>query len=377
MVSSFRSIRSAELAREQVIRRWKELTRPLPAAFAVGIMTETPAPTPEIAAAREALKRQPRDLATILALGDACHAAGLSQDAGQAYSVAIRIAGQQGQPAPPAGSALDIALRRAGMRVAEYAAGYEAFLRSRLGGHEAGARIDEALDLLFGKRQIYFQRPTRFYFPGLPQIQFYDRRDFDWVPGLEAETAAIREELLAVMREDRAFQPYVEADETRPHVRNTHLTGNADWSAFYIWKNGALVDENAERCPRTAAAIADLPFDRIPGQAPSVLFSRLEPGTRIPPHHGLVNTRLVCHLPLLVPGSAYLRVGNETRAWREGEVVIFDDSIEHEAWNEADQTRVVLLFDIWRPELSEAERRAVTDIFAAIAERTGSAVASG
>lgn len=102
------------------------MTQPPPAAFPVTMLSEPPAPTPEIAAAREALKRNPRDLATILALGDACHAAGLSQDAGQAYSVALRIAGQQGQPAPPAGSALDTALRRASTRVAEYAADYEA-----------------------------------------------------------------------------------------------------------------------------------------------------------------------------------------------------------------------------------------------------------
>jgi aspartyl/asparaginyl beta-hydroxylase (cupin superfamily) len=89
-------------------------------------------------------------------------------------------------------------------------------------------------------------------------------------------------------------------------------------------------------------------------------------GARIPPHHGFVNTRLICHLPLVVPEGCELRVGGEMRAWREGEALIFDDTIEHEAWNRSAETRVVLLFDIWRPELSEEERGLVTAMFNAV-----------
>jgi aspartyl/asparaginyl beta-hydroxylase (cupin superfamily) len=79
-----------------------------------------------------------------------------------------------------------------------------------------------------------------------------------------------------------------------------------------------------------------------------------------------VNTRLICHLPLVVPGGCGFRVGNETREWVEGKAWAFDDTIEHEAWNSSDRTRVILLFEIWRPELTEAERGLVTSMFEAI-----------
>jgi aspartyl/asparaginyl beta-hydroxylase (cupin superfamily) len=96
------------------------------------------------------------------------------------------------------------------------------------------------------------------------------------------------------------------------------------------------------------------------------LFSLLRPGTHIAPHHGLLNTRLICHIPLITPPGCRLRVGNEVREWEQGRALIFDDSIEHEAWNDSAETRVVLLFEIWRPEIEEDERRALTAMFEAI-----------
>lgn len=96
------------------------------------------------------------------------------------------------------------------------------------------------------------------------------------------------------------------------------------------------------------------------------LWSLLKPGTHIQPHHGLLNTRLICHLPLLAPSDCALRVGAETRAWRTGEMLIFDDSVEHEAWNRSTETRVVLLFEVWRPEILPEEREALARLFEAI-----------
>jgi aspartate beta-hydroxylase len=92
----------------------------------------------------------------------------------------------------------------------------------------------------------------------------------------------------------------------------------------------------------------------------------LRPGARIPPHTGYVNTRLICHLPLIVPDGCAIRVGNETRAWQEGRALVFDDTVEHEAWNRSDRLRVVLLFDIWRPELTLEERELVTRLLQAV-----------
>jgi aspartyl/asparaginyl beta-hydroxylase (cupin superfamily) len=90
------------------------------------------------------------------------------------------------------------------------------------------------------------------------------------------------------------------------------------------------------------------------------MFSLLAPHTAIPPHVGINNTRLVCHLPLVVPEGCWFRVGAETREWQEGTAFVFDDTIEHEARNPTDQQRVVFIFDVWHPDLSEVERQAVT-----------------
>jgi aspartyl/asparaginyl beta-hydroxylase (cupin superfamily) len=85
----------------------------------------------------------------------------------------------------------------------------------------------------------------------------------------------------------------------------------------------------------------------------------------------MVNTRLICHLPLIVPQGCELRVGNETRQWVEGKAWVFDDTIEHEAWNRSAETRVILLFEIWRPELTAEERMLVDAMFTAIDDHSG------
>jgi aspartyl/asparaginyl beta-hydroxylase (cupin superfamily) len=149
------------------------------------------------------------------------------------------------------------------------------------------------------------------------------------------------------------------------------MMDNPDWSAFYLWKNGEPVAENAARCPRTLEALRDVPLARVPNRSPSILFSLLRPGTRIPPHHGLVNTRLICHLPLIVPGRCRFRVGNEVREWEQGRAWAFDDTIEHEAANDSSETRVILLFDIWRPELTAEEQGLVSGLFESIDAHTG------
>ena len=131
------------------------------------------------------------------------------------------------------------------------------------------------------------------------------------------------------------------------------------------------VADNAARCPRTLAALEAVPLARLPNRSPTVLFSQLRPGAHIPPHHGMVNTRLICHLPVIVPGRCRFRVGNDVREWQAGRAWVFDDTIEHEAWNDSDRTRVVLLFDVERPELDEQERAYVRAMFEAIDAYSG------
>ena len=229
----------------------------------------------------------------------------------------------------------------------------------------AGPRFAEALDLLLGRAEVQLQQPTNFYYPQLPQRPFFAREDFAWVAGLEAAAPAIRAELEAVLADAAGLVPYVTAEPDRPAKRHA-LMGDPRWSAFHLYRGGAPVPENAARCPATMAALAELPTPRIEGRAPIAMLSVLRAGTHIPAHNGMLNTRLICHLPLIVPEGCRLRVGNETRAVERDRMMIFDDSIEHEAWNDGDATRVVLLFEIWRPELSDAEKAALTALFGAI-----------
>jgi aspartyl/asparaginyl beta-hydroxylase (cupin superfamily) len=137
------------------------------------------------------------------------------------------------------------------------------------------------------------------------------------------------------------------------------LNRSSDWTAIHLLKNGSRIEANALHCPETLALLAQLPQPQIQGASPNAMFSLLRPHTHIPPHVGIANTRLVCHLPLIVPEGCWFRVGAETRPWKRGEAFLFDDSIEHEAMNPTDQLRVVFIFDVWHPDLSKAEREAV------------------
>ncbi len=333
-------------------------------ALACRALGEAPA---ALAAVDRALGREPRNVRALICKGDILEAMGDARAASSFYLAAVTQARAAG--AVPEDLRADVA--RAEARCSQVVGKLEEGIRVRLadrglGDGRASARFQQSLDILFGRKSVYHQQPRYYYFPGLPQVQFYDRAAFPWMDRLEAATAAIREELEEVMAQGAAFTPYVQSDPRRPRKEQDGLTDNPAWSAFYLWKNGEIVPENAARCPRTLEALAQAPIARVPNRSPSILFSQLRPGARIPPHTGLVNTRLICHLPLVVPGGCGFRVGNETREWVEGKAWAFDDTIEHEAWNSSDRTRVILLFEIWRPELTEAERGLVTSMFEAI-----------
>jgi aspartate beta-hydroxylase len=321
-----------------------------------------------LSSADEALKLEPRNLRALMLKADVFHLLGDGPSALSFYQAAIKAA-----PAPSElGAELRKELARAEAASAHYAADLQATVQHRLlkigvDGHSVSARFSQSVEILLGKRQVFVPQPKHYYFPELPAVQFHDRAQFSpWLDDVEAATDAIREELLAVLRDRGAFEPYVKSDPKRAALVRGGMLDNPDWGAFYLRKNGVWVEENAKRCPRTIAALTKVPFADVPGRSPSILFSLLRPGTRIPPHTGVTNTRLICHLPLIVPPDCGFRVGNETRQWAEGKVWVFDDTIEHEAWNLSDQVRVILLFDIWQPELSSAERARVRDIFEAL-----------
>ena len=312
----------------------------------------------------EVLKADPRNAFALLMKGDIYLRRGDDRAAVSFLQMGIRIAGglQQlpgdlGQRVERAKAAVDAAQQRFDRHL-------EDVLAER-GLNQLPARFAESLAIAAGKQPVYLQQPTSFYYPGLPQQPWYSAGDFPWAAELEAAVPEMRAEIEAVLAEDVGMEPYVQESEDRAS-RGHSLLNDARWSAFHLWKSGALVEENARRCPLTVRMLELAPMPRIQRRSPMAMFSILRPGTHIEPHHGMLNTRLICHIPLVVPDNCRLRVGAETRLVVEGEAMIFDDSFEHEAWNDSDSVRAVLLFEIWRPELSEDERVALTAMYEAV-----------
>jgi aspartate beta-hydroxylase len=343
-------------------------------AYACRRLNDGPA---TIAALDNVLALEPQNLRALIFKADHLAAAGDERSAVSFYLAVVRVATASAEPLAPD---LQNEVARAQAMCEQSVVASESFLRERLATQglvtepftdPATRRFEDSLDVMFGHKKIYFQEPRQYFFPGLPHIQFFARENFPWLDAVEAATDEIRAELTEVMKQSNAFVPYVQGAENRPHNLQRGMLNNADWSAFYLWKNGEVVAENAARCPRTMAALANVPISQISNRSPSILFSLLRPGAHIPAHNGFINTRLICHLPLIVPDKCRFRVGNETREWVEGKAWCFDDTIEHEAWNDSDQTRVILLFEIWRPELTMRECELVNAMFEAIDARSG------
>jgi aspartyl/asparaginyl beta-hydroxylase (cupin superfamily) len=321
----------------------------------------------EEAALDRLLALDPRSLRGLIMKGDCRAHAGAQAEAIGFYRAALGIAETAGIPPDD----LDEVQRaRVALRELEDRAhAKREALMTRRGLPPVGwsPRFAQALDIAAGRRRLYVQRPTVFTYPELPHVQYYDPTAFPWAAAIEAATAAVREELQALLSADglAGFRPYIEAKDGAVRLdTNKSLVENKDWSALFLSENGGRDERLVARCPKTWEALQQAPLVDIPGWGPTVMFSLLRAGARIAPHTGMFNTRLVCHLPLIVPSGCFFRVGNEVREWREGKLFIFDDTIEHEAWNESDQDRVVLIFDIWRPELSPQERRELTALFA-------------
>lgn len=228
---------------------------------------------------------------------------------------------------------------------------------------EERARIARFQSNIVRRTRPYHSEPTDFHFSGLATREYHPRRLFPWLSELEAATGDIADELSAVMAAERTeLVPYIQYEAHAPLAQWQALNHNRDWTAIHLWQNGARVEANARHAPRTLALLDRIGQPRIAGASPNAMFSLLAPHTVIPPHVGVSNARLVCHLPLIIPPGCWFRVGAENREWRPGEAFVFDDTIEHEAANPSDELRVVFIFDVWHPDLSTVERNAVAAI---------------
>jgi aspartyl/asparaginyl beta-hydroxylase (cupin superfamily) len=319
----------------------------------------------EEAALNRLLELEPQSVRGHVMKGD-CRARARDEDlACYFYRTALRLA--EGRQWPPE-VMTDIA--RAERVLAELEARAHARRQARLTARglppqKWSPRLRHSLELAAGRRKLYLQQPTAFNYPELPQIQFYDPNQFSWAPAIEAAALSIREELLKLLEKGTdEFRAYIQTDVSAvPLEANRALLHDKAWSVLPLCENGFLAPDAIERCPRTWETVLQAPVPRVSGWGPTVVFSMLKAGAHIARHTGMFNTRLICHLPLIVPPGCRFRVGNEVREWEEGKLLIFDDTIEHEAWNDSSEDRVVLIFDIWRPELSDQEKHELTALF--------------
>ncbi|HEX8222345.1 MAG TPA: aspartyl/asparaginyl beta-hydroxylase domain-containing protein [Allosphingosinicella sp.] len=325
-----------------------------------------------LAAVSRALALAPLDLSALLMRAMLLEKAGDEAGAGEAYGHALA---QHPEGPPPPG--LEQMLGHAEQRYRAFQEGTLARLREGIpagqgGSGEEQARIERFCSNIARITRPFGQEPSHFAFPGLPPVEFHDRAHFPWLAELEAATDEIREEFDALIASEAAeLVPYIQYPDDVPLRQWESLNRSRDWTAVHLLQNGSRIDRNARHCPRTIALLERLPQPDVPGASPNAMFSLLAPRTRIPAHTGVANTRLVCHLPLIVPPGCGFRVGAQTRQWQAGSAFVFDDTIEHEAWNDSAELRVVFIFDLWAWALSETERSAV----AAIIPRSGAPAA--
>ena len=328
---------------------------------------------------RSGLALAPRIFVARLQLGIALERLGLSHEALKAYVMAIESARAMGRwqddatTAPGLREAVKHAVRYVNKGRHQWFHSVLEPLRERYGSGEL-LRVERCLAIYLSGQPAPApdprQQPKFLFFPGITSQPYYPRKHFPWLEALEAGTDAVRDELRAVLADGNQLEAFLGQTPAAAGQGMLRSTGARDaaWDAYFFYRHGERYDEHCARCPQTTALLDALPLVRIRDHAPETLFSILTPGSHILPHTGVTNTRLVTHLPLIVPPDCAIRVGGQQHVWQEGRCVTFDDTWEHEAWNRSEQTRVVLILDSWHPDISEAERAAVTDLVEAIGD---------
>ncbi len=328
---------------------------------------------------KHSLKLEPTAFVARLQMGIALEQLGCPYDALVAWYTAIRTAQNQGRwlsdetTAPALRELVKYAMGYVNRERHQLFSGVIEPLRQRYGASEL-SRVEQSLTIHLGLQPANIpdarQQPKFLYFAGIPSQPYYPRSRFPWLDELEDATNDVRSELDLLLRDDRVLESFLGSatGEAAGEMLQSFGGNNAAWDAYFFYRHGERYGSHCAACPVTAGTLDKLPLVRIRDHAPETLFSVLKPGTHILPHRGVTNTRLVTHLPLIVPDNCALNVGGETHVWRSGHCVTFDDTFLHEAWNRSSETRAVLIFDSWNPDLSEAERAAVTDLVEAISD---------
>ena len=316
----------------------------------------------------DALAIQPYDFVALLAKAAMLEKLSGERTAVDVYRNALKIAPPRAQCPPALAAQIDHAdgvVKRQAEALRDHMRAAVSALRGEVDAASLD-RFDEGLEIYAGVKAPPRQEPILLNYPRLPAIPFYDRSLFPWLETLEAATPVIQKELADLL--DGAFDdfaPYIAYPKGAPVNQWGELNHSRKWTSLWLWRDGVKQASVTDRCPETAALLESLPMAHQDGFAPTAVFSALQPHTHIPAHTGSANTRLLCHLPLVLPGPARFRVGNTTRQWEMGQAWVFDDTIEHEAWNDADQMRVILIFDVWNPWLSDGEKALITTMMKA------------
>ncbi|EQD54971.1 Aspartyl/Asparaginyl beta-hydroxylase [mine drainage metagenome] len=212
------------------------------------------------------------------------------------------------------------------------------------------------------------QRPRFLFYPGLGARAWFERGEFGWIRAFESAHSAIRSEFEAL--DDTFGQSELPARSAHPeHARGQ--TGSPDWNRVHLYQSGFPAPRILHCCPETFAALKHLPLAQGRDHFPDVTFSTLRSGARLPAHHGQSNVKLTLHLGLVVPEASSLTVGRETRHWRKGRALIFDDSFEQSACNEGPTALTVLVADIWNPALTAIEQELIERVIDAQARFAG------
>jgi aspartate beta-hydroxylase len=323
------------------------------------VLREAEGPEQEWGAIIAALEIDPYFLPALLGKGEFLEQQGKPRAAAGVFRDVLKVA--PSEPEWPSAlrrrltHARDVVERDA-LELVEYLGHQVAASRVTIDRALAG-RWDEAISILAGRTRPYHSQCNQLQVPRLPALTFYDDALFPWMRELESRTDSIKAELqeMIASRGDE-FVPYIQYRPGDPVNQWDKLNHSRNWSGFHLYAHGEPVTEHLAQCPETAEALALVDAVEIAGLCPNAMFSALAPGAHIPPHTGETNARLVAHLPLVVPENCHYRVGFDRRQWREGKCWVFDDTIEHEARNDSDRMRVILMFDVWNPLLSASER---------------------
>ncbi|XP_069033673.1 aspartyl/asparaginyl beta-hydroxylase isoform X2 [Embiotoca jacksoni] len=174
----------------------------------------------------------------------------------------------------------------------------------------------------------------------------------DLVKMLERNWKAIRDEALAVM--DQNTRQFVPEEE--------NLREKGEWGQYTLWQQGKKLGTSCQSVPKTCSLLERFP-EATGCKRGQIKFSVMQPGTHVWPHTGPTNCRLRMHLGLVIPKQGCrIRCTDQTRTWDEGKVLIFDDSFEHEVWQDADSFRLIFIVDVWHPELTQSQRQTLSPI---------------